>query len=839
MEAFSLNKDSQVKLGAILFALVFLSLIVVAMDSNLNNAENQPVLNETSSLNANLTNNQFLNESTIIIEKNQSFNSIEEEKTTLPEKVDDFGGIILNNDDKFNDVTKSFFESVVDKSQERGFLIKYKLGFDKGKLEKFSGVKDFKNLRISKLTGTISDLTDVINDNSVELVELDQDLVLLGESVPFNVRQVNADSVWNLSTGSGVKVAVLDTGIVSHTDLVVAGGWNVVDDDSDYSDSDGHGTVVSGVIGSLLNDEGLVGVSPDVSLYSVKVMDGSTGSLSDAVAGVEWAMDNGMDIVSMSFGFDSYSEIFKDALNDAYDSGILLVGASGNDGAGNVLYPAAYSSVVAVGAVDEDNIRAGFSNYGFELELVAPGVDINSTSLGNGYFVASGTSLAVPHVAGVAALIWSYNQSLSNIQVRAKLRNDALDLGNPGKDDYYGYGLVRVNLSSENYNYSGLTYYYEVYNISDFGLDNESYAFWLSGNGTIDDVNFSEGYYLINKTINDSVISQKIFVDENGVMTILWDVIDVLDNWYGDGSSSDDWKIWEDSYYIKMKTKTSDHDVECWQYDYYETSDYDECYFRDSSAYAACGDDYCTGGVDCSIGSSYIGAYHYVVNGVSRRYKTAYVIMLDAGAYCTVDSGGIQNYYVFDQKRTVCDGSADYEYEGRSGTGVSDWQSYSSTFPCSAGSGCDTAQDEQACSTESCYPPSPCRRLDGYSCTNSSECFTNHSCIGGICGGSNQTVDLAIVNIIPIQVIPDVDMVKDKTGYIVVNVSNTGNLVANANVSAWFEGTKLNISTNSFGFTNDNPRVMDANSSALFIFDFKPWLSGTNKVINASVGVAS
>lgn len=831
-----MNKDSQLKLGAILFALVFLSLIVVAMDSNLNNVENQSVINETVSLNANLTDNQFLNESTIIIEKNQSFNSIEEEKTTLPEKVDDFGGIILNNDDKFNDVTKSFFESVVDKSQERGFLIKYKLGFDKGKLEKFSGVKDFKNLRISKLTGTISDLTDVINDNSVELVELDQDLVLLGESVPFNVRQVNADSVWNLSTGSGVKVAVLDTGIVSHTDLVVAGGWDVIDDDSDYSDSNGHGTMVSGVIGSLLNDEGLVGVSPDVSLYSVKVMDDSTGSLSDAVAGVEWAMDNSMDIISMSFGFDSYSEIFKDALNDAYDSGILLVGASGNDGADNVLYPAAYSNVIAVGAVDENNMRAGFSNYGFELELVAPGVGINSTFLDNNYGVASGTSLAAPHVAGVAALIWSFNHSLSNEEVRGKLGNDALDLGSSGKDDYYGYGLVRANLSSENYNYSGLAYYYEVYNISDFGLDNESYVFWLSGNGTIDDVNFTEGYYLINKTINDSIISQKIFVDENGSVNLLgFDVIDALDNWDNDDSYLDDGKIWKDSYYVKMKTKTADHDVECWQYDYYGGGDYDECYFRDSSAYAACGDDYCTGGVECYTGSSYIGSYHYVVDGVSRRYKTASVVMSDnEGSYCSThyQGSGTFDYFVFDQKRTVCDGSADYEYEGRYGTGASDWQSYSSTFSCSTGSGCDTAQDEQACSTESCYPPSPCRRLDGYSCTDSSECFTNHSCIGGICGGSNVTVDLAIVNIIPIQVIPGVDMVKDKSGFVRVIVYNNGSNPTYAKVTISITGISADY------YTLPIYSTVNSYQNQTFDFEFKPTSIGSAN-ITANVSLVS
>jgi hypothetical protein len=681
-------------------------------------------------------------------------------------------------------------------------------------------------------------------------------LVLLGESVPFNVQQVNADSAWNLSTGGGVKVAVLDTGTASHIDLVVAGGWNVVDDDSDYSDSNGHGTMVSGVIGSLLNGEGLVGVSPDVSLYSVKVMDGSTGSLSDAVAGVEWAMDNGMNVVGMSFGFDSYSEIFKDALNDAYDSGILLVGASGNDGANNVLYPAAYSSVVAVGAVDEDNVRAGFSNYGFELELVAPGVDINSTSLDNGYFVASGTSLAVPHVAGIVALIWAYNRSLSNEQVRGKLENDALDLGIPGKDDYYGYGLVRVNLSSSNYNYSWLTYYYEVYNISDYGLDNESYAFWLSGNGTIDDVNFTEGYYLVNKTINDSIISQKIFVDENGSIHScdFSPYINFNDDFTFDGSASDG-VVWEDGsidfQYDELGTD-GNADVVCFDDDFVSPDFYFwKCWAASSTALTNCRivwselDDACNlPGVDCySYG---LTSWHSVPSGNlnSKDKKRLYLLAYyDCDGPWSYRPEWYKDYHIGDRKKTECFGATQYKVKLRYGIGSEYWIALMADS-CATNKVCDAAIAGSYEATSYDYdfgvgPYHPCRTSDGYSCTNSSECLTNHSCIGGICGGSNQTVDLAIVNIIPIQVIPDVDMVKDKTGYVVVNVSNTGNLVANANVSAWFEGTRLNISTNSFGFSNDNPRVMDANSSALFVFDFKPWLSGTNKTINASVGVAS
>src|SRR3989338_5542496 len=273
---------------------------------------------------------------------------------------------------------------------------------------------------------------------------------------------------------------------------------------NNYYDSNGHGTVVAGVIAALLNSEGLAGIAPSVELYSVKIMQSSSCFLSDAISGIEWTIDNNINIVSMSFGFNSYSQIFKEILEEAYANNILLVAASGNEGTDNILYPAAYDSVIAVGATTEKDNLAYFSSYGFEQELVAPGVDINSTSLGNTYSASSGTSLAAPHVAGVAALIKSYNKSLTNEQIRAKLRNDALDLGDAGKDDLYGYGLVQVRLNTTNYTFTNTSYFYEVFNISNYGLPNITYNFWLNGTGTIDDVDFLPGYYLVNITFNNS-----------------------------------------------------------------------------------------------------------------------------------------------------------------------------------------------------------------------------------------------------------------------------------------------------------------------------------------------
>src|SRR5260370_14167302 len=113
-------------------------------------------------------------------------------------------------------------------------------------------------------------------------------------------------------------------------------------------------------------------------MYAVKIMNGSTGPISDAITGVQWAIDNNMSIILMSFGTTTRSEIFKGVLQTAYNDGILLIAACGNDGQGSILYPAAYATVIAVGATDQNNERAPFSNFGPDLELVAPGVAINT-----------------------------------------------------------------------------------------------------------------------------------------------------------------------------------------------------------------------------------------------------------------------------------------------------------------------------------------------------------------------------------------------------------------------------------------------------------------------------
>ena len=176
--------------------------------------------------------------------------------------------------------------------------------------------------------------------------------------------------------------------------------------------------------------------------------DEGRGTISSVVAGIEWAVEQGIAVMNMSLGSKAGSETLREACDRAYERGHLLVAAAGNAGepsgeGEDVIYPAAYSSVIAVAASDVLDRRADFSSTGPEVELIAPGVDVDSTWPGDEYHEAKGTSAAAPHVAGVAALVWAANPDLTNVQVRQVLRDTAEDLGLDA--NHQGYGLVRAD----------------------------------------------------------------------------------------------------------------------------------------------------------------------------------------------------------------------------------------------------------------------------------------------------------------------------------------------------------------------------------------------------------
>ena len=293
------------------------------------------------------------------------------------------------------------------------------------------------------------------------------------ETLPWGVDRIDADIVHESNNkGTGVNVAILDTGIdYNHPDLAAnyMGGydfagriWQAGKNDKNPMDHDGHGTHCAGIVAAVKgNGIGAIGVAPEAHLYAVKVFDDNgNGVYSDVIEGFEWCIDthndtiegNEIQVISMSFGSSGEFTPLNEWLDDAYEAGIVLVGAAGNDGnfwgsGDNVIYPARYDKVIAVAATDINDNRASFSSTGPDVELAAPGVSIYSTVPG-GYATYSGTSMACPHVAGTAALVIASGitdgdgDGKINDGVRVRLRETAEDLGAAGFDTKYGYGLV-------------------------------------------------------------------------------------------------------------------------------------------------------------------------------------------------------------------------------------------------------------------------------------------------------------------------------------------------------------------------------------------------------------
>ncbi len=309
---------------------------------------------------------------------------------------------------------------------------------------------------------SVTSLKGLLNNPNVVGVEYDAEVFATGkpapsqpaQKLPWGVDRIDAELSNN--DGVGVKVCVVDTGIdKDHPDLQanIVGGKNFVAtkgvfvDPAKWDDDNGHGSHVAGTIAAVDNTIGVVGVAPGASLLAAKVLNRQgSGYLSDVVAGIDYCVQSGAKVVSMSLGSSSDVQALHDAVDAAYASGVLLVAAAGNDYGGQVSYPAAYDSVVAVSATDSADNLASFSNVGPKVELAAPGVSILSTYKGGGYATMSGTSMATPHVSGVAALAAQANPLMSNVEIRALLQNTADDLGVVGRDNLFGYGLVDAEL---------------------------------------------------------------------------------------------------------------------------------------------------------------------------------------------------------------------------------------------------------------------------------------------------------------------------------------------------------------------------------------------------------
>lgn len=244
------------------------------------------------------------------------------------------------------------------------------------------------------------------------------------QDTPWGINRVEAPAAWTVTRGKGVKLAVIDTGIdMTHPELrdILKGGWNAISTAATFNDDNGHGTHCSGTIAAKDDDAGVVGVAPQIDLYGVKVLDeNGSGTFDDVIAGMLWAVENKMEVASMSLGASRGNQALADAVEAMRKAGVILIAAAGNSGR-SVGYPAAYPGAIAVAASDSSDRLASFSSRGPEVAVIAPGVNVRSTYMGGTYDTLSGTSMATPHVAGLTALYVATHKGATPEQARAAL----------------------------------------------------------------------------------------------------------------------------------------------------------------------------------------------------------------------------------------------------------------------------------------------------------------------------------------------------------------------------------------------------------------------------------
>lgn len=307
--------------------------------------------------------------------------------------------------------------------------------------------------------------TDLIIAQEAESPETDapsttQVLPVIPTSAPlWNHKVMNIDKAWEEGyTGKGVRIAILDTGFdIQHPDLRMAGGNSVFADDPWSNDHSGHGTHVAGIIGATAGSA-YQGIAPDAELYGIKIYHEDnidehgfvSTNVESVINGIQLAMDFDVNIIMISSGLTYNDEALHRKIIEAHQRGILIIAASGN-GSMEVNYPASYPEVIAVTAVDERLHPALDIIYGQANEFAAPGVNIGGLSIPDSpysypYIIMSGSSQAVPHVAGLAAILMEKHGGQGE-SIRQIMRESAQNLGDPG---FYGYGLVRYTSNNVN-----------------------------------------------------------------------------------------------------------------------------------------------------------------------------------------------------------------------------------------------------------------------------------------------------------------------------------------------------------------------------------------------------
>lgn len=292
-----------------------------------------------------------------------------------------------------------------------------------------------------------TDVESVEPDHLIQLTYIPNDPDVAAKQ--YHHQNIETRKAWDKTRGSSnVVVAVIDDGIdLTHPELKkqIVSPFDIVNGTATSLPSGEHGTHVAGIIGSAIdNNIGGAGVAPNTKIMPVNVFEGDLAYTSDIIQGIHYAVEKGADIINLSLGSYSYSKAFNDAIQFAHKNGLVIVAAAGNEGVSQSYYPASYANVISVGSTTSKEVRSSFSNYGGHIDIVAPGSSIYSTLPDGNYGTMSGTSMASPIVSGVVALVMAVEPALTNMEIENRLYTTADDLGNAGKDTYYGNGRINA-----------------------------------------------------------------------------------------------------------------------------------------------------------------------------------------------------------------------------------------------------------------------------------------------------------------------------------------------------------------------------------------------------------
>ncbi|WP_051621039.1 S8 family peptidase [Paenibacillus sp. UNC451MF] len=267
------------------------------------------------------------------------------------------------------------------------------------------------------------------------------------QNIPWGIRHIRAPQAWSKSKGEHIHIGVIDTGAdYTHPDLrnCLSHGVNLLNRYLLPNDDNGHGTHIAGTIAASSRQRGIIGVAPQALIHPVKAFDHQGSAfVSDIISGIDWCVKNQINIINMSFGMKTYSKALESAVRNAYESGVIVVASSGNEGKkAGIDYPARLRQVIAVGATTRRGQIAPFSNISKKIDIYAPGEKVYSTWLRGKYHELSGTSMATSHVTGVIALMLARKPGLKPMQVKSIIKKNAKLILKSSKS---GIGIKEIN----------------------------------------------------------------------------------------------------------------------------------------------------------------------------------------------------------------------------------------------------------------------------------------------------------------------------------------------------------------------------------------------------------